>query len=303
MTGRVDLHQLRADDLRHLLALANTGRLVAAADALAVDHTTVSRRVRALEKALGVRLVERGVDGWELTETGRSVAEHARPVQEAVERAAKAATGAHEDSLAGTFRITAPDGFGTYFVAPALTRLRERHPDLSVELITATRQLSLHQSGFDLAIAIGRPGARRLRVEKLSDYDFGLYASEDYLSRHGEPESVDDLRQHPFIFYIDSLLQVGDLDFTSYLPGVTARFTSTNLFAQVEATRSGAGIALLPKFMARRVAELRSIDVGQPRMKLAFSLAARRESVSRRSVQVVREALREEVAARQDELL
>ena len=72
-----------------------------------------------------------------------------------------AAGGARPDMLTGTIRITAPDGFGTVFVVPALTQVRQQHPNLNVELITATRQLSLYQSGFDLAIAVGKPEAAR----------------------------------------------------------------------------------------------------------------------------------------------
>jgi DNA-binding transcriptional LysR family regulator len=303
MASDVDIRHVKSDDLRYLLVVANTGRLVAAADALGVDHTTVSRRIRALEKVLHTRLVERGADGWELTEVGRVVAEHARPIQEAVERAALAAAGARADALAGTIRITAPDGFGALFVVPALARVREQHPNLSVELITATRQLSLHQSGFDLAIAVGKPVTARLFTERLGRYTLALYASESYLAAHGDPASIEEIKHHTLVFYIDSLLQVGDLDLTKYLPGATARFTSTNIFAQLEATRQGAGIGLLPKFLALRAPDLRRISAELPPMRLAFTLAARRDSVSRPAVQVVREAIHRELRTRQDELL
>lgn len=158
----VDTLPLRADDLRYLLALARTGRLVAAASALGVDHTTVSRRISALEKVIGVRLAERGADGWELTDIGRTVAENARPIEEAIENVANAATGGDATSLRGTVRVTAPDGFGSIFVAPALTRIQQEHPQLNVELITATRELTLHQSRFDLAVAVGSPTGSRL---------------------------------------------------------------------------------------------------------------------------------------------
>lgn len=72
--------QGRADDFRYLLAVARTGRLITAATMLKVDHTTVSRRITALEKSLGLRLLERGADGWELTAAGRAVAENATPI-------------------------------------------------------------------------------------------------------------------------------------------------------------------------------------------------------------------------------
>ncbi|MET8979275.1 LysR family transcriptional regulator [Streptomyces sp. NPDC004539] len=298
-----EARQPRADDLRYLLAVAHTGRLVAAAAALGVDHTTVSRRIRALEKTLSARLLERGSDGWELTELGRIVAERARPIEDALEHVVLAARGMAQDTLVGNFRITAPDGFGALFTAPALARLQREHPGLTVELITATRQLNLHQSGFDLAIAVGEPVTRRLFSESLTDYSLGLYASEAYLAEHGTPDRVEDLRDHTVIFYVDSLLQVGDLDLGLNLPGVTGRFTSTSIFAQREATVAGAGIGLLPRFMTVGVPQLRELDGLGVDITLTFTLAARRESVSRPAVRMVRNALHEEVRRRRDELL
>ena len=298
----IDIHAVRADDLRFLVAVANTGRLVAAAAVLGVDHTTVSRRIKALERALRVRLIERGSDGWELTETGRAVAEHARPIQKAVEQAAMAAGGAGPDVLTGTIRITAPDGFGTVFVVPALTQVRREHPNLNVELITATRQLSQYQSGFDLAIAVGKPEAARVFTELLAEYTLQLYASQAYLDAHGEPTTAEELNRHTVIYYVDSLLQVGDLDLIHHLPTVTAKFTSTNVFAQLEATRQGAGIGLLPTYLAIRIPELRRVCHSVAPLWLNFTLAVRRDSVSRPNVQVVREALHHQVHLRVDEL-
>jgi DNA-binding transcriptional LysR family regulator len=294
---------LRADDLLYLLAVANSGRLVAAADHLRVDHSTVSRRLRVLEKVFGAPLLDRGAEGWELTELGKAVADHARPIEQALEQVSLAARGARGNTLTGNLRITAPDGFGTHFVVPAMVKLREQHPALSVELITATRQLSLHQSGFDLAIAVGKPVTRRLFVEELCRYRLALYASGRYLATHGRPKSIEELKEHTIIFYIDSLLQVGDLDLGQYVPGVDARFTSTNIFAQLEATACGAGIGLLPRFLALRVPDLQELTDVSVNVNLAFTLAARRESMSRPAVRAVRQALHREVQERRHELL
>lgn len=298
----VDPRRLRADDLRYLLAVARTGRLVAAADALGVDHTTVSRRIAALEKSLGVRLIERGAEGWALTDAGRAVSENARAIEDALARVVDVVTGQDTPSLHGTVRIFAPDGFGTVFATPALARVRREHPRLQVELITATRQLTLHASGFDLALAIGRPSGNRLLTEHLTDYALGLYATDDYLARRGRPRTPADLRQHTLIFYIDSMLQVGDLDIERHLPGAAPAFSSTNVFAQVEATRLGAGIGVLPAFLAGR-AELRRLLSDEVDIRLPITLAVRREAVTHPAVRAVRAALRQEVADRAAELL
>ncbi|MFI5680202.1 LysR family transcriptional regulator [Streptomyces cellulosae] len=298
----VDPRKLRADDLRHLLAVSRTGRLVTAADALGVDHTTVSRRIAALEKSIGLRLIERGPEGWTLTDVGRAVSEDARAIEEAIHRVVDTVAGQDSPSLHGTVRVSAPDGFGTLFVTPALVRVRHRHPQLQVELITATRQLALRPSGFDLALVIGVPSSSHLVTEHLTDYTLGLYACDDYLTRYGVPKTPTELREHPLIFYIESMLQVGGLDIERHLPGMTPAFSSTNVFAQLEATEQGAGIGVLPAFLTQRT-RLRRLLADEIDIQLPITLAVRREAVTHPAVRVVWSALRREVADRAAELL
>lgn len=299
----VDLRQIRADDFRYLSAIARTGTRRSAALDLGVDHTTVSRRIHALEKALDVRLIERGAVGWELTDIGKAVAERARAIDESLQEAVDAATGNQSSTLRGRVRVTAPDGFGTIVVAPALARLRLNHPDLSVELLTATRQMNLQQSGFDVAIAVGATVNSRLVSETISAYTMGIYATEEYLDRYGSPKAVEEVRQHPIIFFVDSLLQVGDLDLDRHLPGATASFMSTNIFAHVEATRAGGGIGLLPAFMAKPYPELIRLLSAEVDIRLKFSLAARRENLTNPTVRAVRDAIHAEAARRRADLL
>ncbi|WP_257237489.1 MULTISPECIES: LysR substrate-binding domain-containing protein [Rhodococcus] len=224
-------------------------------------------------------------------------------IEEAVQETADVVLGISENPLRGTIRITAPDGFGSLFVAPALAKLRMSHPHLVVELITDTRQLNLYQSGFDLAVAVGTPITSRLVSERVCQYSLGLYGSEGYFREHGEPGSLDELTAHPLVFFVDSLLQVGDLDLSRHLPGVAAKFMSTNIFAHVAATRSGGGIGLLPAFMADQHTDLRRILPEAVDVRLAFSLAARRESLTNPAVQAVRQAIQEEARSRRDELV
>ncbi|MFE6739685.1 LysR family transcriptional regulator [Streptomyces tubercidicus] len=137
--------------------------------------------------------MERGSEGWALTDAGKAVAESARAIEDALSRAVDAVSGQDTPSLRGTVRVNAPDGFGTVFATPALARVRRCHPGLQTELITATRQLALHPSGFDLALAIGKTPGSRLVTEHLTDYALGLYASDAYLTRCGSPETLADL--------------------------------------------------------------------------------------------------------------
>ncbi len=299
----IDPHEVRADDLRFLLAVARNRNRGAAAAELGVDASTVTRRLRALERALGTVLVRPGISGWELTDSGRAVAEGAGPIDDAVRRAVQAVSGGSAHALRGTARVTAPDAFGAYFVAPALVRLRAAHPALTVELLTATRELNLHQSGFDAAITVGPPARGRLVAEPLSEYTLGLYASAGYLADRGAPATLAQLRAHPLIWYVDSLMEVGELDLDRHLPGVTPALMSTNVFAQVETTRCGGGIGLLPAFAAARHPELRRVLPDQVEVRLQFALAARRERLTHPTVLAIREAVLAEVAGRRGELL
>jgi len=238
-----------------------------------------------------------------LTDIGRRVAERASAIEESVQEAVDAAVGEVAGALRGRVRVTAPDGFGTLVVTPALARLRMQHPHLSVELLTATRQMNLQQSGFDVAIAVGATLNSRLVSEVIAPYSMGIYAAEEYIREYGAPESIDDVRNHPIIFFVDSLLQVGDLDIERHLPGATAQFMSTNIFAHVEATRAAGGIGLLPAFMASRHPELIRLLPRDVDIHLNFSLAVRRESLTNPTVKAIRDAIHAEVARRQSELL
>jgi len=293
---------ISVDDLRYLLAVARTGRLVAAATLVGVDHTTVRRRLDRLEAALGTRLLDRGADGWELTSVGREIVERAEPLEHVVESVIAAASGA-EDALRGTVRVVAPDGFGSLFVAPAVARVQAQHPALVVELVTSTRPLSLRGSGFDIAITVGANSASRLTAEELAPYSLRLYATRGYLAAHPRIRDAGDLRDHRLIFYVDALLTVQELDLTPELAGMRVTFASTNVFAQLEATRAGAGIGLLHAFMGERDPELVPVLPGEVEFELRYSMAVRRASAGLDAVAVVRDAIREEARARSHELL
>ena len=299
----MDVKNVRADDLRYLAAVADTGRLVAAARLLGVDHATVSRRIRELEKALGSRLISRGPEGWELTAVGRSVVQHARAIQTSLDRATLAAVGSDEDAAAGLVRVTSADGFGARFVTPALARVRSKHPGLRVELVTGARYLGLRDSSFDIGLTIGAVPAARLFTERLCEYDSAFYASHTYLERHGDPRSLRELAGHELIYFVESLERVKELNLHSYLPDPVVNFSSTNVFALLQAVRHGAGIGLLSRFMAETAPDIRPIAALIEPAKIVVTLTARHDALARRDVQVVREALHEEVRERRRELL
>ena len=240
-----------ADDLLVLLAVGRSGRYTSAAEELGINHTTISRRIAALEAAIGGRVLARVAGGWELTDLGREALAAAEAVESAVRSLAVDEEGAR--ALEGVVRISATDGFSAYIAAPSAAQVQRRHPRVAVEIVAATRRATQQRSGLDIEVVVGEPQVHRAEAIRLGDYCLGLYGSRDYLTEHGTPKSIEDLARYPLVYFIDSMLQVDDLDLaTSFAPAMRESVTSTNVFVHVEATRAAAGIGLLPCFMADR---------------------------------------------------
>ncbi|MGV9678673.1 LysR family transcriptional regulator [Nocardia sp. NPDC003482] len=291
-----------ADDLLVLLAVGRSGRFVSAADELGLNHTTISRRIAALEHALGGRVLTRVTGGWELTELGREALAAAEAVESAVRSLAADADGAR--TLEGMVRISATDGFSAYIAAPSAARVQRRHPRLAVEIVAATRRASVQRSGVDLEVVVGEPKVLRAQAIRLGDYCLGLYGSRDYLGEHGMPGTIEELGRYPLVYFIESLLQVDDLDLASnFAPMMRQSVSSTNVFVHVEATRAAAGLGLLPCFMADRHADLVRVLPERVAVRLTYWLVARAETLRRPEVAAVVEAIRETVREQREALL
>ncbi|MGW9413660.1 LysR family transcriptional regulator [Arthrobacter cupressi] len=290
------------DDLLVLLAVSRSGKFTTAAQDLGLNHTTVSRRIAALEKALGGRTLARAAGGWELTELGAEAVAVAERIEAAV--GTLDAEDRAPDPIAGVVRMTATDGFSAYIAAPAIARLRKQHPGLSVEIITVTRRALQQRSGLDLEVVVGEPQVHRAESVRLGQYMLGMYASREYLAANGSPRSVEELITHPLVYFVDSMLQVDDLDAPRRLvPTMRDGVTSTNVFVHVEATRAGAGIGFLPCFMADRHDDLVRLLPAEFAELLPYWMVLRPDSMRRPAVAAVVRALQEETAARRDVLL
>jgi DNA-binding transcriptional LysR family regulator len=238
------------DDAKYFLAIAREGQMLGAAQRLGVSQARLSRRLQALEDAVGTRLFDRSTRGCTLTEDGRTMFEAAERV-EAEMLGCVARLQRREDDVAGTIRIGAPDGFGSAFLAPRLKHFAEAYPALRLQLVPVPRSFSLSQREADVAIMVGRPQKGRLRVRKLVDYTLGLYASEEYLDLAGRPEKLADLERHRLIGYVEDLIYTPELNYApDIMPGWRSSIEVSTAIGQLEAVRAGAGIGILHDFMA-----------------------------------------------------
>ncbi|HHX46981.1 MULTISPECIES: LysR family transcriptional regulator [Brevibacterium] len=289
------------NDLLVLLAVSRTAKFTTAAHNLGLTHSTVSRRIAALEKSLGGRVLARSDDGWELTDLGERAVAVAEQMETAV--AELESPGQGPETVSGVVRMTATDGFSAYVASPAVAKLRRRHPGLSVEIVTVTRQALQQRSGLDIEVVVGEPRVHRAEAVELGDYELGLYASRDYLAANGTPASVEEVSDHRLVYFVDSMLQVDDLDAPRRLfPEMKDALTSTNVFVHVEATRAGAGIGFLPCFMADRHPDLVRLFPDSVAERLPYWMVLRPDSMRRPAIAAVVQGLKDEMLAHQDAL-
>jgi DNA-binding transcriptional LysR family regulator len=247
------------DDLRVLLAVHQQGSHKRAGRQLGVDPTTVGRRLAALERAVGARLLLRTPDRVQVTPAGLKLVQHAQRM-EAEAAAAERALLAEDQRLEGSLRVTAPDGFMHYLLLPALGELRRAHPRLSVDLRADTRVLDLSRREADIAVRLVRPKEPALIARRLGQMRFSLFASQSYLDRAGVPRTLDALASHDFIGFdasLDELPQTRWLRRVTAAPRYVVRANTT--VAQVVACAEGHGIALLPAFVALREPRLQRL--------------------------------------------
>ena len=185
--------------------------------------------------------------------------------------------------------------------APAF--LAER-PGLSLELVANAGFLSASSREADLAVTFGVPQSARLTVERLTDYALGLYAAPAYLDRTNRPATREGLRGHELVGYIDDLIYAPELRYLNdVLPGLRARTTSSSIRAQLELTRSGAGLCVLPHFMAAADPGLEPVLGGDVRLVRTFWVSVHRDLREARRVRDVQRWLFETVAAKKAALL
>ncbi len=239
------------DDIRIFLAVARSGQILGAAKRLGLNHTTVARRLTALETALSTTLIERRTNGSTLTQAGEEFLLAAERM-EAEMLSARAQVGDADVAVSGTVRVGAPDGFGVNFLSPRLARLTRQYPDLTIQLVPVPRSFSLSRREADIAITVDRPDQGRLVARRLVDYTLGLYAHRSYLDTHGMPESVEELGRHRLISYVEDLVVNRSLAYAQEISrDWKPAFEVSSSLGQVEAVRAGGGIGILHAFIAR----------------------------------------------------
>lgn len=181
--------------LRDFRIVVEEGSLTAAAAQIGITQPTLSRRITELEASLGTKLLLRSTRHLALTDAGERILERARNMEKEAETAASLATGS-ASLLEGTVRISVTEGLGITWLTRKLAPLRRMFPHIQLELIINNSYADLGARDADIAIRLSRPTHAGLITRKVTDFRFGLYASTEYVDRHGIPQTAIDLREH-----------------------------------------------------------------------------------------------------------
>ncbi|MCM7230569.1 LysR family transcriptional regulator [Enterobacter hormaechei] len=240
-------------DIPVFVASVEAGSFAQAAVRLHLSRSAVGKSIARLEERLGVRLFHRTTRSQRLTDNGALFYERClRALEEIRGAESQLETGKHQ--INGRLRIAVPVLFGRQCIAPLLIELAQEHPGLELEMSFSDRVVDLVEEGFDMAVRNGALADSSVLVaRRLGEHRMVLCAAPDYLFKNGQPQTVDDLRQHTAINYTRAgrvlPWQLMDYDGTSRTFIPRSSLNMDDLQAICDAALAGHGLAWLPCWM------------------------------------------------------
>jgi len=257
------------DKLRIFHTVAEAGSFTHAGETLHLSQSSVSRQISALEESLGVPLFHRHARGLLLTEQGELLHKTARDIFGKLAMI----EGQLSDSKQlpeGPLRLTVAEFIGTTWLVPKLAILQEKHPHLQITLLMEDRILNLGMREADVAIRLYKPEQPDLVQRLLTTIHFHIYASKDYIKKHGKPENARELKNHTLIGYPESApAPFADPNWLFRVAGVNPEdhqklIMMNSVSAMRQAVENHAGLAALPDYL---VVDNDNIDVITPELE------------------------------------
>lgn len=292
------------DKLRIFHAVADAGSLTHAGDSLHLSQSAVSRQVRALEESLNTTLFHRHARGLILTEQGELLFDATQAMLKRID-AATARIRDSEEEIFGDLRVTTTHGFGALWLAPRLTKLYEKYPDLNIDLMLEERVLDLPMREADVAIRMKEPSQADLIRKRLMSVRMRLYATPEYLAQHGTPETMQDLKDHRLISQNTSAAQVSasaTLLQKLMTYDISSKLSVNNYFGVLQGVIGNLGIGLLPNYIVEGhptvVRVLPDVESGEVPVYLAYPEELRQS----KRVAAFRDFVQEEIIAHRKSL-
>ncbi|MEM1418225.1 MAG: LysR substrate-binding domain-containing protein [Myxococcota bacterium] len=231
------------DALRLFVTVATRRSFSGAASEHGLHRSAVSRRIAALEQALGAELLIRTTRRVEPTTAGRRLLEEVAPLLTAVERAVGRLPEA-ADAPAGTLRLSAPRDVGSWLLPPVLGALAAAHPAIRPAVELSNRQVDIEGEGFDAALRITRDrlAGSGLRARRIGTIRVRVYASPGYVARRGAPSRCEELEGHTVVGLRGVVPKA--------LGEAAALVSAGDMLLAAELAKEGVGVAFLPRFVA-----------------------------------------------------
>ncbi|MEM9321026.1 MAG: LysR family transcriptional regulator [Pseudomonadota bacterium] len=287
------------DDLKVFLAVARAETLSRAGQNLRMDPATVGRRIARMEAAYGAALFAKSQNGYALTDAGQRLMAPAIRAEQAMEDAAEELAGPTA-GLSGQIRIGAPDGAANFLLPQVCAAIGKANPELEIQILALPRIVNLTRREADMVIAVSPPSAGRLTVQKVSDYQLHLAASDAYLAAHAPIMQVEDLKGHRVVGYIQDMIFDKELDYLTEAGLQDVALTSNSASVQLNWIRQGAGIGIAHDFALPAYPGLSKVLAGEISITRSFYLIRhaddRRLDRLNRFAEALRSGLRAEIA-------
>lgn len=268
------------DDLRFFLALSREGSLSGAGRVLAVKHTTVARRIAALEDQMGSRLFDRLPSGYKMTQAAENLYPHALAMEELAQAADREVFGM-DTQLSGTLKLTTSYDVFTRLITPKLHQFTDQYPGIDLELLSSTSLADLASRQADIALRLSPKPPEYLIGREVVPLRHGVYASARYLKRKRGSEKL-------ILWEHDRDMPEWVIDHF-YGARVVAR--TTEVMTMMEAVKNHLGIARMPCYVADAEPTLRRIDVSLTPSKWGVWVLSHVDLRSTARVRVCREFL------------
>jgi len=259
---------MRWDDIRYFLSVARTGSLTDAGRDLGVSYSTVSRRLGALEEALGVRLFDRLTSGYQLTQAGKEMLETAERMEAEFEQLSRHVQG-RDARLSGHVRVATTDALATRFM-PDVAAFTRRYPEIEVDLVSTAAPADVAMRDAEVALlAIDNP-PESLVGRRLAQLPSALYASREYLA--GRPD-IEDLSSHTWVGWEHGMEHIPVARWMrENVPDAHVACRLSTGTAVRAAVRDGLGIAHLLCFLADDDPELLRVRAPDPALETGLWL-------------------------------
>ncbi len=275
---------LNAADLETILSLVRLGTLAAVGERLGVDSSTVFRNVQRIERQLGQSLFERSRSGYQPKDMAQTLAAHAERIEVELE-AARNAVQQSEQQLSGSVRITTTDTVLHGLVVPALIRFKALHPALQFELQTANELANLSRRDADIALRATKRPPQHLVGKSLGTIRVAIFMAKHMratsLAQHSARDTPwiapdDALPDHPSVLWR-----------RKHLPRATVQYRVTSILSVAALIAQGAGIGIIPLFLAQERNDLRQISAPLADGETALWLLTHTESRHLRRISAV----------------